>query len=230
MKTIVKKALQYLLGVSGSLMLIFVLLSFTDLPYLAYHRLGVSVDPLDNRPGLIVLLGGGGMPSPDGLIRSYYAAEAALQFTEADIVIALPSNEDGSLRQLDLMKRELAFKGVDSSRITYEPMGFNTHSQALHIADYYSGMQEKPSLLIVTSPEHMYRAARTFEKLGFTVGGMPAFEKPVDEEKALDKGRARDKRVRSVSLRYNMWSYMNYELLVMREYLAISYYKLKGWI
>jgi hypothetical protein len=31
-------------------------------------------------------------------------------------------------------------------------------------------------------------------------------------------------------LRYNMWSYLHLELFVFREYCAIGYYKLKGWI
>jgi len=27
-----------------------------------------------------------------------------------------------------------------------------------------------------------------------------------------------------------MWSYMQYEIIVMREYTAIAYYRVKGWI
>ncbi len=227
---ILKRAGRWVIGISGIVMLLFVLLSFTDLPYHAYHRLGVSVKPLRGAPDLIVLLGGGGMPSPDGLIRCYYAAGAAADYPLAPVVIALPANEDGSMRQLDLMARELVLKGVDSSRIGYEPEGHNTRSQAEYIAKHFIGDHRKPVALIVTSPDHMYRAARVFEKLGFDARGMPAFEKPVDEKMAKEKAKDGSGRVRSVSLRYNMWSYMNYELLVVREYLAISYYKLKGWI
>ena len=77
----------------------------------------------------------------------------------------------------------------------------------------------------------MYRSIKSFKKAGFIhVSGFAAFEKPVDEEKVMDKENTKDTRVRNLSLRYNMWSYLHYELLVLREYCAISYYKLKGWI
>jgi uncharacterized SAM-binding protein YcdF (DUF218 family) len=227
---ILKKILRWTLGLSGAAALLFVALSFTDLPYLAYHRLGVSSDSLQGQPGLIVLLGGAGMPSPDGLMRCWYAAEAAHRFPGAPVVIALPANDDGTLRQLDLMARELVLKGVDSSRIRYEPRGHNTRSQAVNIAAGFDRSRKKPSVLVVTSPEHLYRAARVFKKAGFYASGLPAFEKPVDERQARAKGRAAERQVSAVSLRYNMWSYMNYELIVAREYLAICYYKWKGWI
>jgi hypothetical protein len=77
----------------------------------------------------------------------------------------------------------------------------------------------------------MYRAVKTFRKAGFVkVGGLPTFEKPPDAEKIKDKEKSRDTRVKSLALRYNMWSYLNYELIVMREYTAILYYKIKSWI
>lgn len=222
---------KWFLGITGIFALLFFILSFTDLPYHAYHWLGTSNSKLTKKPDIIVLLGGSGMPSPDGLIRCYYAAEAANEFKDARIIIALPYCEKDSLQQLKLMAHELILRGIDPSRIEYEPLGFNTHSQAENIAASLGNKKGKVSVLLVTSPENMYRSVRTFLRAGFeTVGGNPAFEKPVDEEKVKDKENTKDVRVKSLSLRYNMWSYMNYELIVMREYCAIGYYKLKGWI
>jgi uncharacterized SAM-binding protein YcdF (DUF218 family) len=218
-------------GTLGVLLFIAVLLSFTDLPYYAYDRLGTSGGSLPSNPDLIVVLGGAGMPSPDGLIRCYYASEAALKYPKAKVIIALPANETDSLHQLDMAAHELIVHGVDSLRISYEPLGFNTHSQALNIADNWSAFLNKGGVLIVTSPEHMYRAVRTFRKAGFArVGGLPTFEKPPDAEKIKDKEKSSDPRVKSLALRYNMWSYLNYELIVMREYTAILYYRAKSWI
>ena len=171
------------------------------------------------------------MPSPDGLIRAYYGAQAARQYPNARIIIALPYNEEDSLQPLKLMAHELIAKGIDSSRIQFEPLGFNTRSQAVNIATMFTGKERKISLVLITSPEHMYRSVRTFRKVGFSdVGGVAAFDRPIDPEKAMDKGKAKDIRVKSLSLRYNMWSYLHYELFVLREYCAICYYKLKGWI
>ena len=128
------------------------------------------------------------------------------------------------------MAIELITKGIDSLRIGYEPLGFNTHSQALNIAARYGDKKTSLRFLVVTSPEHIYRSVKTFRKAGFlNVAGLAAFEHPPDEQKIKDTGTTTDKRVKSLDLRYNMWSYMHYELLVLREYCAILYYKLKGW-
>mgnify|MGYP006090763245 FL=1 len=62
------------------------------------------------------------------------------------------------------------------------------------------------------------------------VGGSPSFEKPSDEERLKDKTDKEDTKVRNLALRYNMWSYMQYEIIVLREYTAIAYYWMKGWI
>lgn len=221
---------RWLFGISGIIFFILVILSFTDIPYFAYHHLSLPDEPLSRKPDVIVVLGGSGMPSEDGLMRTYYAAEAAEKYKTARVIIALPYNENDSLYQLNLMAHELIIRGVDSSRIDFEPLGFNTHSQAEHIAARYSTTIRTISLLIVTSPEHIYRSVHTFRKAGFiTVGGFAAFERPPDEENIKDKEHSTDTRVKSLDLRYNMWSYLHYELLVFREYIAILYYKLKGW-
>ena len=78
----------------------------------------------------------------------------------------------------------------------------------------------------------MYRAVRSFEKVGFEeVGSYPTFEIPEDEEmlKSKDKKRRKEE-IQSLDLRYNLWSYMQYEIIVFREYLAIAYYWWKDWI
>jgi uncharacterized SAM-binding protein YcdF (DUF218 family) len=218
-------------GIIGLFSFSFFVLSFTDVPYYAYYWLGMENAKLTGTPDVIVVLGGSGMPSPDGLMRAYFAAEAANRYRFTKIIIALPYNEKDSLYQLKLMANELIVKGIDSLRIKFEPLGFNTRSQAVNIASMYGDEKNKLSLLLITSPEHMYRSIKTFKKTGFAnVGGIATLEKPVDEEKIKDKESTKDIRVRNLSLRYNMWSYLNYELLVLREYCAIFYYRLKGWI
>lgn len=214
-------------------MLLLIVLSFTDIPYYAYYNLGTTDSKLTSKPDLIVVLGGAGMPSSDGLMRCYYAAEAANQFKDAKIIIALPYNENetDSLWQLKLMSHELIIRQIDATRIGYEPLGFNTHSQAVNIAKVLKNSLHTISVLIITSPEHMYRSVRSFYKVGFAhVSGMATFEKPVDEIKIEDTNPSKDLRVKSLAIRYNMWSYLHYELLVLREYSAICYYKIKGWM
>jgi uncharacterized SAM-binding protein YcdF (DUF218 family) len=220
-----------LLKTSGLCFLLFIALSLTDLPYYAYHWLGTGNSRLSAKPDLIVLLGGAGMPSPDGFIRCYYTWEAASANSHSTIIIALPSGAKDSTHQSDMMAGELIMRGIDSSRIFFERDGFNTRTQALNIAQMKKGALDKINLLIITSPEHMYRSVGTFRKAGFQhVGGYAAFEKPVEEEGLQDRLRTKDQRIKSTGLRYNIWSYMQYELLVIKEFFALSYYKLKGWI
>ena len=217
--------------ISGIFSCLLFILSFTDLPYYAYYNLSLPETKLSGSPDLIIVLGGSGMPSPDGLIRTYYAAKSAQQYKNAAIIIALPYNEKDSLAQLKLMANELIIRAIDSSRIRFEPLGFNTRSQATNIAGMFLGKTDKMNVLLITSPEHIYRSVKTFKKAGFTnVAGNAAFERPVDEEKVKDKENTTDTRVKSLSLRYNMWSYLHYELLAAREYCAIIYYWIKGWI
>lgn len=218
-----------MLMVSGIIALMMLALAFTDVPYLAYHQLGTHCKPLKVRPSVIVVLGGSGMPSADGLMRTYYAAEAALKFPESAVIIAHPFDQGKRKTvQLDLMKKELVIRGVDSTRISYEPMGHNTRTQAANVALMLEGRLSE-AVLVITSPEHMFRSIRSLQKAGLPlVGGLPSFEKPISERK-LKGGKHPGKEV-GLSWRYNFWSYLRYEILVLREYCAIAYYKLKGWI
>jgi len=220
------KVLFLIVGIVFSIILI---LSFTDLPFYGYYYLGTENTNIESPPDYIVILSGNGMPSPDGLIKTYYASIAAREYPKAKIIVAMPYNDGGdSLYEANLIANELSLRGVDLNRIIINPYGYNTHSQAESIAVNLKNEKENISLLIVTSPEHIYRSVHTFLKLGFKeVYGMPTFEKPIDENKLKD---TKNKETPSLSFRYNIWSYMNYELIVFREYLAIMYYKLRGWI
>ena len=229
MKKLFVKILKWFFGIIGIFFFVMLVLSFTDIPYYAYHGLGMLNSELDGKPDLIVIPGGAGMPSPDGLIRTYYGAGVANQFPEAQIIIAHPYNRgNDSLQQLEMMANELILKGVDSLRIRFEPNGFNTWSQAVNIGKMMGADKNDLSIVIVTSPEHVYRAVKTYEKAGFRdVFSMASFEKPISEDKLGSKDKMKGV---NLSVRYNMWSYLHYELLVIKEYMAIVYYKMKGWI
>lgn len=141
------------------------------------------------------------MPSANGLIRTYYASEIALKFKTINIIIALPYCEKSGLQQLKLMAHELTLKGIDSTRILYEAKGVNTRAQALNIANMFEQKTKELAILIVSSPEHMYRSRKSFKKVGFTkVGGMPTFEKTINEESLIDEG---GKISSNLSFRYN---------------------------
>src|SRR5690554_814718 len=227
LKLLLVKLLHKLVLSIGVLSLIFILLALTDLPYKAYHALSISKQTLEEEADVIVIMGGDGMPSPNGLMRVYHAALLAKEYPKANIIIALPYNDYDSTKQLDLMKKALLNSEVEQFKIKYASKGYNTRTQALEIAEM---IPLSSRIVIVSSAEHMYRSVRSFEKAGFLkVGSSAAFEFPPDEEDLKDKTK-KTKKIQNLTLRYNVWSYMQYEIHVMREYTAIVYYWLNGWI
>ena len=215
--------------VLGGGFLIVLILAFTDVPYWAYYHLGVCDNGLAVEPQVIVVLGGAGMPSPDGLQRTHFGSVAAGHFPNSLIYIALPSDpeDEHPMQQPGLMAKEMVRKGVNAERIMFLHRGYNTRTQALELKEVIR--EEETKLLIVTAPEHMFRAIRTFKRVGFKeIGALPTFEVPLSEDQILgsDDGLS----VNHPTLRYNFWSYLQYEVRVLREYTAITYYWLMGWI
>ena len=96
------------------------------------------------------------------------------------------------------------------------------------------GFKDDVNLLIVTSPAHVYRCILTFKKCGFQhVGGLPAFEAGFSPDLLITEKERKQKVKelgRRVSLRYNMWNYLSLEVVVVREFVALGYYKIKGYI
>jgi len=128
------------------------------------------------------------------------------------------------------MRKEMMMRGIDSSRIILETKGINTHEQAVNIKRLLH--TDNPAIILITSPEHMYRAARAFNKVGFSnVGGNSTFGNDIDPE-LLSKNKSHsDKEINlNLFIRYNFWTQLKYEVILLREFFAICYYKMNGWI
>ncbi|MFA8300884.1 MAG: YdcF family protein [Hyphomicrobiales bacterium] len=212
----------------GVVAIIMLILSFTSIPYHAYFNLSAPKVKLHQNPDYIVTLSGSGMPSPDGMIKMYYAAKAAQKYPHAKVVIALPYNDgQDSLKQINIARHELLLHGIDSSRIQFEPKGYNTYSQARNIIKLIPHA-DTIAMMLITSPEHTSRSIKTFQKLGIKhIGGNPTYAMPISKDKLLSSDKAE---TTPLSIRYNMWNYLKYEIIALREYTAMIYYKYKGWI
>jgi uncharacterized SAM-binding protein YcdF (DUF218 family) len=248
--------LKCFLVTTGSIAAVMIILAFTSAPFWIWYGLGTKKAGISRPPDYIVLLGGGGMPSESGLMRTWYAAGAAGYFTRSAVIIALPGDPSSGHSAISLMKAELVLRGIAPDRIVFEDSGTNTRSQALNIFKRITNNEYRisniernqpstfalrpssfnSSLLIVTSPEHLYRAVLAFKKAGFLkVEGVPAFEQSLESEITFNSrklgGRTFIPGIGSnITLRYQFWTQMNYELLILREYTALAYYKIKGWI
>ncbi len=228
------KLLRNFFVIAGMFFTICVLIAFTTTPYWGYHWLGTSKSELSWKPEFVVLLGGGGMPSQSNLMRSWYVSKACKSFPEAKVIVAMPGNSTDSTSTPRKMIEELVLRGVNASSIILESEGTNTRSQALNCAGL---VNYKTPILLVTSPEHMRRAVLCFRKAGFEkVNAVPAFENAAEADFTFkDDDLGGNKLLvpdvgKSMNVRYQVWNHLKYEILIIREMLALSYYKLRGWI
>jgi uncharacterized SAM-binding protein YcdF (DUF218 family) len=228
---------RILLLTIGFFFIFLCILALTTLPFYARYWLATHNGCVDHDPLQIVLLGGSGMPSEDGLIKCYYTALIGNKYPQAGILIVLPGDTTDSISSPGQMKRELVLHGIRSDRIAFENTGHNTRQQALKIDEMFGKRFKDKPLVIVTSPEHMYRSIRCFKKLGYSdVRGLPTFDISVEENNLYfnDKDLKGNQWVPPIGhfkqLRYQFWNHLKYEIQVIREAFAIGYYKLRSWI
>ena len=215
-----------------------IIMAFSSAPFWIWYKYSVKYAGINRPPEYIVVLGGGGMPSESGLIRSWYAAKTADHFPGSRIIISLPGDTTDRLSSVNQMKNEMILRGINQTRIVLEPEGTNTRAQAMQVKKLINSypLTLSPSILIVTSPEHLTRAVLVFKKAGFLrVDGVPAFEAAIESDITFNDrmlgGREWIPGVGgNLSIRYHFWTQMNYEFLLIRELFAAGYYKLKGWI
>lgn len=229
-------ALRYVFMVSGVFFLLLLIIGATSLPFWLRYNLATTKAFEPENTQSILIMGGGGFPSESVLIRLWYAARLAHRFPDAKIVVTTPGFFSDSSSTVFQMYDYLINQQVHPSRIVVDSVGLNTRYQALIAYSFLSEGIIKEPLLIVTSPAHVYRTVKSFEKAGFTeVSGRPAMEAVLETDLKFDdtilggntiiKGASK-----SISIRYTFWEYLTYEVEIVREYIAIAYYKLKGWI
>ncbi|MEO0310615.1 MAG: hypothetical protein RIQ89_272 [Bacteroidota bacterium] len=218
----------------GLIFLFFIVLSFTTAPYHMYHWLGMSKSSWSERVDAIIILGGGGFPSESALMRNYYAVQAHDLFPTATIVLAMPDDQPTAKSDARKMIGHMCALGVDSSKIVQERIGHNTREQALNLA---AGFANK-NCLIITSPEHMRRAVLCFNAVGFdSVFAMPTFEHALMSSTRFSSDRLGGRQhflipevADAQQLRYQFWNHSKYQIICYREYLALAYYAMKGWL
>jgi uncharacterized SAM-binding protein YcdF (DUF218 family) len=226
--------LRIFIFITGIFFLICLTLAFTSLPYYGIHWLGTSRSELKEDTETIILLGGGGMPGESNLMRSWYTGLAAKSFEEAAVLIAMPGELTDSLSTPLLMKKELILRGIPKNRIIHENNGANTRAQALFCKNI---LDANDPVLLVTSPEHTFRAVLCFRKAGFKkVYALPAFENATEADLTFTDDELGGNKLmipdvgHNISLRYQLWNHLKYEIIFAREIVAICYYKIRGWI
>ncbi|MBN2744085.1 MAG: YdcF family protein [Marinilabiliaceae bacterium] len=104
------------------------------------------------------------------------------------------------------------------SLILIDTLSRNTHENALHTSHLFDDLKLEKEIVLVTSAWHMPRAKRCFEKEGFRVVPVGA-----DFLSPLEKVTPGDILIPSAGILQN-WD------LLMKEWLGMAVYKLKGYI
>ena len=177
-------------------------------------------EALELPPATIVVLGGGGIPSESGLIRSYYGAEAARAHPGARVIVSLPTDADPETSSVGRMRDELVLRGVPTDSILMEYRGRNTYQQAVAVRKMLDTRSTEEPLLIVTSPSHARRSVLCFEKAGFRDVGCLTADNTFHEADIGAGG----------AVRYNVWATLTRLVEYTRELVAMAYYRFRGWI
>ena len=225
------KTLKIITVTLGCIAFIMCILAFTSAPYWTRYWLGTTQGKYCFNPDYIVMLGGSGMPSEDNLMRLYHTAIVAKKYPKATVFILHPKDSTVYWK----MKNELIDKQIDSSRISFDSIGTNTRAQALGLLKINPKIIDS-KIVIVTSPEHVLRSILVFRKAGFkNVGACPAMDSDMNIDLSFDGKKLGGRRYipdvgKNINMRYNFWSYLKIEIICLREFTALGYYKLKGWI
>ena len=231
------KFLKVFMFTLGGIFLFVLVFAFTTGPFWMVYWLGTSVSECHFKPENIIIMGGSGMPSESALMRIYFAADLAKKYPTSNVYVSQPSAEGIKMVDTDAyrMKQELQMKGIDSSRIFLEVEGKNTREEAMNVLKI-NPLIKTQNCVIVTSPEHMRRSILTFRKIGFqSLGGLPTFNisSPVDllyKDKTLGGRDIPLPEVgESIQLRYQFWNHLQYQVISYREFVALFWYRIRGW-
>jgi uncharacterized SAM-binding protein YcdF (DUF218 family) len=215
-----RRGFRSLLMLLGVLFVAQIGLAFT--PWLSpLHRwLAAPEYAVERTPAWVVVLGGGGIPSESGLIRTYYAAQIGTNLPHATFIVSLPADDDPERSSVGKMRDELVLRGIPAAAVRMEHRGRNTHEQARYIREMLPESARDEPVLLVTSPSHFRRSVLCFRREGFReIGSLAA--RGVGVEADLGGG---------VPFRYVFWSRLAAQVDAVRELCALCYYRLRGWI
>ncbi|HMP76472.1 MAG TPA: YdcF family protein [Kiritimatiellia bacterium] len=223
--------------IAGYVFIFLLLAALLGLPWKAYNWLSMSGEVHEGTPDVIVLMGGGGIPSESGLTRAWQTAREAARYPKARVIVAMPYEEGEGPAKRGAVQTELILRGVSESRLDQEGKGRHTREQAELVHAMLKGQADKTRVMVVTSPEHVRRSVLAFRKAGFVhVRGRAVFSQELQADLAyggepkLEKPSAEALVGNSMMLRYRLWDNLLLEIKVTRELVALAYYRLKGWI
>ena len=120
--------------------------------------------------------------------------------------------------EADYLQEYLVSIGIDSTKILFEKQSRNTHENAFYSAALFDSLSINKDISLITSAFHMRRAKACFEKQGFQVNAVSTHT--LSNYKPL---KPADYFLPSLST-LQLWP------LILKEWMGIFVYKLKGFI
>ncbi len=207
-----------------------------SLPFTA-HALAAPLDagvlplelgPIPESTEAIVVLGGGGVSIESGGVSTQVlsdsstlrALEGVRLYRMLDnpwVIVSGGANEKAGLvtAESEAMRDLLIDNGVPSERILVESGSQDTHDQALKVPALLDAHGIK-SFVLVTSPTHMLRALRSFEKAGLDPLPVLASERSDTQPPGFPVLPSQ--------------SALNESRTALREWMGLLYYAVRGWI
>lgn len=229
------RRLRGLFALAGLAWFCLLLLPLTPYPWRWYARLG-QPDVSSTEPEVIVMMGGGGIPSESGLMRSWKAAEAAAAFPAARVIVAMPAEPDEV--PPGAIERELIMRGVAPERLVREPRGRNTREQALEVVAMLGSSEgRRPRIGLVTSPEHMMRTWLSFKRAGADeLVAIPSWPEAIKADLRYQSSELGGPAAIGAAIggsnliKYKYFDNLGLMNRCVREIFALAYYRLMGWI
>lgn len=221
---------EWVRGLLTALVLVYWLLATPLVGGLLEQGLTGGLEPLaEPVPAEAVLVLGGGASSlrADGQQLDILSEASALRALEAArlyhllepewVVVSGGLGDDPSVPESEPLRAALIELGVPGERILLESGSGDTHDQAILLARMLAE-REVEDTVMVTSPTHMRRALLTFNRAGLT---------PIPSAAQL---QSQDPSRPQSPIWVPSVGGLERSVTASREYLAIAYYWLRGWI
>ena len=214
-----RRSARHIVWVAAAMFALQLIVAVTGPPHVLTDWLTCKKLQPRETPRNIVVLGGGGIPSTTSLVRLYYAAEYGRGLTGTVFVVSLPASVDPEHASVGRMRDELVMRGIPAARIRMETRGLGTRDEAVRVRELLGDEALPEPLVLVSSEFHLRRAVLAFRRVGFAnVRGLQADDVGAEAE------------FRFANLRYGIWGNFAREAVIMRELIALLFYKLCGWV
>ncbi|GJQ59905.1 MAG: YdcF family protein [Candidatus Scalindua sp. AMX11] len=208
-----KKVEKFVIGISLSINLFLIVILFTPLTEQLYKPLIVNEEP--GKSEVIVILSAGiyddGLPDFSTLVRLRKGLELYRNKHAGTIICAggiKPDSKDISIA--DVMKRTLILYGIPDGDILTQDETVNTYNDITYLLGKFESKFNFDKSIFVTSSYHTYRTRKILKKKGINACVVSANPYELEPLSRLER--------------------LSLFKLIMREYMALCYFKIQGWV